>query len=165
MSTTSHGPTMDSFNILGNKLKDRHLTYVILTPIHPPTPTPSSPTPTPVKRTFHWKKSYNAPLHYKYIHWDTSIMQHSSTMDTPIGVSVKRHVLILFYMKVNDQFGLLYDPIYTTRTPQIWPTRSIDSCLCHWGPFYLYQSTLIPAWLSNHIPSNVRDTIIYPFPN
>ena len=161
MSTTSHGPTMYSFNTLGNKLKDRHLTYVILTPIHP---TPLIPHPPlnelsieKIHITRHYITNISIETHLQCNIHRPWIYQ--------LGVSVKWHVLILFYMKVNDQFGLLYDPIYTTRTPQILPNRSIDSCLCHWVPFYLYQSTLIPAWLSNHIPSNVRDTIIYPFPN
>ena len=31
--------------------------------------------------------------------------------------------------------------------------------------FYLYGLTLIPAWISNHIPINVWDELIHPFPN
>ena len=33
------------------------------------------------------------------------------------------------------------------------------------GPFYLHGLTLIPAWISNHMPSKVWDEITYPFLN
>ena len=33
------------------------------------------------------------------------------------------------------------------------------------GPFSLHGLTLIPAWISNHMPSKVWDEISYPFPN
>ena len=33
------------------------------------------------------------------------------------------------------------------------------------GPFNQHGLTLIPAWLSNHMPSKVWDEIIYPFQN
>ena len=33
------------------------------------------------------------------------------------------------------------------------------------GPFYLYGLNLIPAYISNHMPSKERDEITYPFPN
>ena len=36
---------------------------------------------------------------------------------------------------------------------------------CHRGPLYWYGLTLIPAWISNHIPAKVWDGITYPFPN
>ena len=33
------------------------------------------------------------------------------------------------------------------------------------GPFYEHGLTLIPAWISNHMPSKVWDDITYPFLN
>ena len=33
------------------------------------------------------------------------------------------------------------------------------------GPFYLHGLTLIPAWISNHMPNKVPDEITYPFLN
>ena len=33
------------------------------------------------------------------------------------------------------------------------------------GPFYWHGLTLIPAWISNHMPSKVWGEITYPFPN
>ena len=33
------------------------------------------------------------------------------------------------------------------------------------GPFYLHRLTLIPAWISNHVPCTVWDEITYPFTN
>ena len=33
------------------------------------------------------------------------------------------------------------------------------------GPFYLHGLTLIPAWISNYMPSKVWDKITYPFLN
>ena len=33
------------------------------------------------------------------------------------------------------------------------------------GPFYEHGLTLIPAWISNHMPSKVMDGITYPFLN
>ena len=32
-------------------------------------------------------------------------------------------------------------------------------------PFYPYWLTLISTWISNHMPSEMRDQITYPFPN
>ena len=32
-------------------------------------------------------------------------------------------------------------------------------------PFYLHGLTLIPAWISNHMPGKVWDEITYPFLN
>ena len=37
--------------------------------------------------------------------------------------------------------------------------------LLSWGPFYWYGLTSSPAWISNHIPSEVWEEIIYPFRN
>ena len=34
----------------------------------------------------------------------------------------------------------------------------------YWGPFYKHGLTLIPAWSSNHMPSEVWDEITYPDP-
>ena len=34
-----------------------------------------------------------------------------------------------------------------------------------WVPFYKHGSTLIPARISNHMPSKVWDEITYPFLN
>ena len=33
-----------------------------------------------------------------------------------------------------------------------------------WGPFYWHGLTLIPAWISNHMPIKVWDEVTYPFP-
>ena len=33
------------------------------------------------------------------------------------------------------------------------------------GPFYKHGLTLIPAWISNYMPSKMWDEITYPFPN
>ena len=33
------------------------------------------------------------------------------------------------------------------------------------GPFYYHGLTLIPTWISNHMPSKVWDEITYPFLN
>ena len=38
-------------------------------------------------------------------------------------------------------------------------------CIETRGPFYYYGLTLIPAWISNHRPSEVWDEITYPFLN
>ena len=35
----------------------------------------------------------------------------------------------------------------------------------NWGPFYLHGLSLIPVWISNHMPCKVWDEITYPFPN
>ena len=34
-----------------------------------------------------------------------------------------------------------------------------------WGPFSYHSLTVNPEWISNHMPSNVWDKIVYPFPN
>ena len=36
---------------------------------------------------------------------------------------------------------------------------------CAQGTFYQHGLTLIPAWISNHVPSNIWNEITYPFPN
>ena len=33
------------------------------------------------------------------------------------------------------------------------------------GPFYQHGLTLIPAWISNHLPGKMWDEITYPFLN
>ena len=35
----------------------------------------------------------------------------------------------------------------------------------NWGPFYKHDSTLIPAWISNHVPCKLWKEITYPFLN
>ena len=37
--------------------------------------------------------------------------------------------------------------------------------LVSWGPFYWHGLISTPAWISNHTPSKVLDTITNPFPN
>ena len=34
-----------------------------------------------------------------------------------------------------------------------------------WGPFYYHRLTLIPVWISNHMPTKIWDEITYSFPN
>ena len=34
-----------------------------------------------------------------------------------------------------------------------------------WAPFYLHGLTLIPAWISSYMPSNMWNEITYPFLN
>ena len=34
----------------------------------------------------------------------------------------------------------------------------------NWDPVYWYGLTSIPAWVSNHFPSEMWDEIIHPFP-
>ena len=60
-----------------------------------------------------------------------------------------------------------------------WTVNSFDMQIhvqnafhCRWyvliisylGPFYLHELTLIPAWISIHMPSEVWDELTYPFP-
>ena len=47
------------------------------------------------------------------------------------------------------------------QQPQCWELTMNNT----WGPFYWHGLTLIPAWMSNHLPSKMWDEIIYPFPN
>ena len=35
----------------------------------------------------------------------------------------------------------------------------------YWGRFNWHELTLIPAWISSHMPSKIWEDIIYPFPN
>ena len=57
--------------------------------------------------------------------------------------------------------------IFNTQVYQYFPLQSdiSGSILTLRGPFYQHGLTLIPAWISNHIPSKVWDEIAYPFPN
>ena len=87
------------------------------------------------------------------------------------------------------EMGLFHLPA-PTRTAEKWPKIQIyfcfsntayriqnqlflglrgkhQSCMwltCHlWGPLYKHKITLIPARISNHMPSKVWDEITYPF--
>ena len=42
---------------------------------------------------------------------------------------------------------------------------SVEYPFYPWGPFYKNGLTLIPAWISNHMPSKVWDEITHPFLN
>ena len=44
-------------------------------------------------------------------------------------------------------------------------SRSLTHVFIIRGPFYQHGLTLIPAWISNHMPSKVWDEITCPFPN
>ena len=48
-----------------------------------------------------------------------------------------------------------------------WKINCQMSCtsFTNMGTFYKHGLTLIPAWISNHIPSKLWDEITYPFPN
>ena len=50
--------------------------------------------------------------------------------------------------------------IYRANTRTTW-----HKDLATWSSFYLDGLTLIPAWISNHMPSKVWDEITYPLPN
>ena len=49
---------------------------------------------------------------------------------------------------------------YDQTDPWRWLGKTTSS-----GRFYLYGLTSIPAWISNHTPTKVRDEITYPFLN
>ena len=42
---------------------------------------------------------------------------------------------------------------------------SSNGLVPNWGPFYWHGLFLIPAWISNHMPSKVWGEISYPFAN
>ena len=50
--------------------------------------------------------------------------------------------------------------LYRKSNPSIIQQRTSF----HLGPFYKHGSTLILAWISNHMPSEVWDEITYPIP-
>ena len=54
---------------------------------------------------------------------------------------------------------------YPEMTEHAYICKSAYEELQTWVPFYKHLLTIIPAWISNHMPSKVWDEIIYPFPN
>ena len=76
-------------------------------------------------------------------------------------------LLWIFVIKVTAlQRHRIVVSLWQVRTCSIWQlTVSLLICLCPFVPFYLHGLTLIPTWISNHIPSKVWDEITYPFPN
>ena len=44
-------------------------------------------------------------------------------------------------------------------------TVQIFNVLYCWGSFYCHGLTLIPAWISNHMPNEAWDAFAYPFQN
>ena len=50
----------------------------------------------------------------------------------------------------------------TTIRASIWSSAPKTEDCC--SPFYLHGLTLIPAWISNHMPCKVWDEITYPIP-
>ena len=53
-----------------------------------------------------------------------------------------------------------FDPVHW----RIYALRWVKA-VAAMGLFYWHGLTLIPAWISNHMPSKVWEEIIYPFPN
>ena len=57
--------------------------------------------------------------------------------------------------------NIIFTPLLSPRLPEypllVW-TGSQD-------PLYQHELTLIPAWISNHLPSKVWNEIAHPFPN
>ena len=45
------------------------------------------------------------------------------------------------------------------------PIEIIETSTMAWASFYQHGLTSIPAWISNHMPSEVWGGITYPFPN
>ena len=46
-----------------------------------------------------------------------------------------------------------------------WAVSSVMWQPTFLGPFYEHGLSLIPAWMSNHIPNKVWDEFTYQFPN
>ena len=56
-------------------------------------------------------------------------------------------------------------PTDTQRNNDVVKTLLLRRVPAGWGPFYQLGLTIIPSWISNHMPSKVWDEITYPFPN
>ena len=65
-----------------------------------------------------------------------------------------------FHMFSVDSFCYTLFQFQQTNALINWQRPTMN-----WGPFYSHGLTLIPAWISNGMLSNVSDGITYPFLN
>ena len=55
--------------------------------------------------------------------------------------------------------------MYHNKKDISWDRSQRYGCVVTSGPFYYNGLTLIPAWISNHMPGKVWDEITNPFLN
>ena len=104
---------------------------------------------------------YDASYLYNYIH----CYLHKGNFRTIIQPCILSYILTvnpdieipLDHRTVVGQSYLQWEIIYWWQHIYIKITSR--------GPFYWHGLTLIPAWISNHMPCKVSDEIICPFPN
>ena len=63
----------------------------------------------------------------------------------------------------RTDFGWAF-PLLFTWADAPWE-HQVNLYVSNRGLFYLHGLTLIPAWISNHLPRKVWDEITYPFLN
>ena len=77
----------------------------------------------------------------------------------------------LYELLLNNTLSMLYNYMFVfsiNKCVKWWRIYMVDCefyLLSSSGPFYSHGLTLIPAWISNHMPSKMWDEIIYPFLN
>ena len=119
------------------------------------------------KRRHHWSRywlvAWSAPSHYLNQCW--------YIVNSNLGNTLQ-HVQWNFNRNYNifiqeDAFeSVVCEMAAILPQPQcINPAYLIPWLLMTCGPFNLHSLTLIPAWISNHMPNNVWDEITYPFLN
>ena len=90
-----------------------------------------------------------------YFFWSASEQTTETTMETPVIWDAIAHIIpSLYWWK-----GGLKDLSWNFQNRRDIAQGTI------WAPFYWHGLTLIPAWISNHLPGKVWDEITYPFLN
>ena len=83
-----------------------------------------------------------------YVHEHQNVFVYIQFICIWLSVSHRSSITWFFQTRVN---------IETYNTTQTFCTTT--------DPFYQHGLTLIPAWISNHMPSEVWGKLSYPFPN
>ena len=98
----------------------------------------------------------------------TNVYRNLCYMNNLSSTEVTANRLHEFRAWINNHIRRFYIDvaIYPCHKSKHWISQSLISVRrCPQGPLYLHGLTLIPAWISNHIPSKVWDEIPYPFLN
>ena len=111
-------------------------------------------------------------LHYRYINSLASCTNTQMMMVVIITrASMNQEIYSLFSDKAQYHNEYFHSFKYARKTNDLHQFCRLQSYintkheLGHNSDCRLTYINLIPAWLSNHIPSKVWDEITYPFPN
>ena len=120
----------------------------------------------------HWKSTVTSIITYVVCRW--AMVTRIPIIDGPYfykrafyGCEVWWLVKLLMKWKISLSYATSSLGVKYKRQHLQYMEKQGNShfCLDSNGHFYLYDLTLIPLWIINHMPSKVWDGITYPFLN